>query len=142
MGKFKIVAVDDDVEFLESLRALLESRDYNVCVAHDRNEGLACIRSEQPDLLVLDIMMSSWLDGLDLAKTLKADAEFRRMPIVMLTGIEDRTGLDFRPKPGGPDWCAADAFLNKPIDTDVLIKTIDNLLSSCSARGAERHFAS
>ena len=123
------MVVDDDAELLESLRVLLESRDYAVCAARDRNEGMDRIRSEKPDLVVLDIMMSSWLDGLDLAKTLKADAELKKIPIVMLTGIGEKTGLDFKPKPHGPDWCAAEAYLCKPIEPDLLLKTIDKLLS-------------
>jgi len=129
MRQLKIVAVDDDVEFLESLRVLLESHDYAVCAARDRNEGMDRIRSEKPDLVVLDIMMSSWLDGLDLAKAMKADAELKEIPIVMLTAIAEKTGLDFGPKPDGPDWCAAEAYLCKPIEPDVLLKTIDRLLS-------------
>jgi DNA-binding response OmpR family regulator len=129
MKKAKILVVDDDVGFAESVRTLLESRDFAVCLAHNRNDGLNRMRSDKPDLLVLDVMMTSWLDGLDMAKELKEDAELCRIPILMLTGVCEKTGRDFKPTPGGPDWCAADVYLSKPVAPDVLLPQIEAMLS-------------
>jgi CheY-like chemotaxis protein len=129
MKNAKILVIDDEEAIRDSLRVILESRQYKVITAADRTEGMDKIRTEKPDLLILDIMMSSWLDGLDMSKTLKEDQQFRDMPIVMLTGVKNRTIFDFRPKAGGPDWCSVDAYLDKPVEPKVLLAEIDRLLS-------------
>lgn len=129
MENAKIMVVDDDPGIRDSLQIILSSRRYNVITAADRAEGMDKIKTEKPDLLILDIMMSSWLDGLDMSKTLKKDPQFRDMPILMLTGIKEKTTFDFRPKADGPDWCSVDAYLDKPVKPDVLLAEIEKLLS-------------
>ncbi|KPK45894.1 MAG: hypothetical protein AMK74_02070 [Nitrospira bacterium SM23_35] len=128
MENVKIMVVDDDPGIRDSLQTILSSR-YNVITAADRIEGMDKIRTEKPDLLILDIMMSSWLDGLDMSKTLKEDPQFRDMPILMLTGVKDKTTFDLRPRNGGPDWCSVDAYLDKPVEPEVLMAEIEKLLS-------------
>jgi CheY-like chemotaxis protein len=128
MKNAKIMVVDDDPAIRDSLHTILESRQYTVITAANRTEGMDKIKAEKPDLLILDIMLSSWLDGLDMSKTLKDDLEFRDMPIVMLTGVKERTIFDFRPRPGGPDWCSVGAYLDKPVEPDVLLAEIEKLL--------------
>ena len=129
MENVKILVVDDEEAIRDSLQAILESRQYTVITAADRTEGMDKIKAEKPDLLILDIMMSSWLDGLDMSKTLKDDVQFRDIPIVMLTGVKERTIFDFRPKAGGPDWCSVDAYLDKPVEPEVLLAEIERLLA-------------
>ncbi|HUV66747.1 MAG TPA: response regulator [Sedimentisphaerales bacterium] len=128
MENAKIMVVDDDPGIRDSLQTILESRHYTVITAADRTEGMDKIRTERPDLLILDIMMSSWLDGLDMSKKLKKDPEFSDMPIVMLTGVKERTAFDFRPKDGGPDWCSVDAYLDKPVGLTALLAEVERLL--------------
>ena len=129
MENAKIMVIDDDPGIRDSLQTILTSRQYTVITAADRTEGMDKIKTEKPDLLILDIMMSSWLDGLDMSKTLKDDLQLRDMPIVMLTGVKERTIFDFRPRAGGPDWCSVDAYLDKPVEPDVLLAEIERLLS-------------
>lgn len=129
MENAKIMVVDDDPCFRESLQTILASRHYTVITAGDRKEGMDKIKTEKPDLLILDIMMSSWLDGLDMSKKLKKDLNFRNMPIIILTGVKEKTIYDFRPRNGGPDWCSVDAYLDKPVEPDILLAEIDRLLS-------------
>jgi CheY-like chemotaxis protein len=129
MENVKILVIDDEEAVRDSLQAILESRQYTVITAADRTEGMDKIKAEKPDLLILDIMMSSWLDGLDMSKTLKDDLQFKDMPIVMLTGVKERTIFDFRPRAGGPDWCSVDAYLDKPVEPDVLLAEIEKQLA-------------
>ncbi len=129
MENAKIMVVDDDPGIRDSLQTILESRHYTVITAADRTEGMDKIKAERPDLLILDIMMSSWLDGLDMSKKLKKDPQFSNMPIVMLTGVKEKTIFDFRPKDGGPDWCSVDAYLDKPVPPEILLAEVDRLLS-------------
>ncbi|UCC99208.1 MAG: response regulator [Phycisphaerales bacterium] len=126
----KIVVVDDDPDIRDSLQTILEGRDYTVATAANRTEGMDKIKSEKPDLVILDVMMSSWMDGLDMSKTLKKDPEFKDMPILMLTGVKEQTGFDFKPKAGSPEWCSVDAYLEKPVELDLLLAEIEKLLSN------------
>ena len=128
MENAKIMIIDDDPGIRDSLQTILSSR-YNVITAADREEGMDKIKTEKPDLLILDIMMSSWLDGLDMSKMLKEDPQFKNMPIVMLTGIKEKTTFDFKPRADGPDWCSVDAYLDKPVEPDMLMAEIEKLLS-------------
>ena len=130
MENVKIVVVDDDPVIRDSLQAILESRNYTVITAANRTEGMDKIKTEKPDLAILDVMMSSWMDGLDMSKTLKKDPEFKDMPILMLTGVKEQTGFDFKPKEGGPEWCSVDAYLDKTVPPDELLTEIEKLLAS------------
>jgi CheY-like chemotaxis protein len=129
MENAKIMVIDDEEAVRDSLRTILESNQYTVITAADRTEGMDKINTEKPDLLILDVMMSSWLDGLDMSKMLKEDPQFKDMPIVMLTGVKERTIFDFRPRAGGPDWCSVDAYLDKPVEPGFLLGEIERLLS-------------
>jgi len=129
MENIKIIIVDDDLGIRDSLQMILANHQYTVITAADRTEGMNKIKAEKPDLLILDVMMSSWLDGLDMSKTLKGDMQFKNMPILMLTGVKERTIFDFRPRADGPDWCSVDAYLDKPVDANILLAEIERLLS-------------
>lgn len=129
MANARIVVVDDDQDIRDSLKAILETREYTVVTAADKDEGLAKIRAEKPDLAILDVMMGTWQDGFDIARELKNDAEFKNMPILMLTGVKDKTGVDFKSAAGDPTWCPVDGFLEKPIEPDVLVTEVEKLLS-------------
>ena len=129
MGKAKIVIADDDQDIRDSLQAILEGQQYDVVTAADRAEGLEKIRAEKPDLVILDVMMSTWQDGFEMSRELKNDPEYKDMPIIMLTGIKDQTGIDFKSTAGDPTWCPVDGFLEKPIEPDILLAEVEKLLS-------------
>ena len=129
MENAKILVVDDDEDIRASLQAILEGQQYTVITAADKTEGMEKIRTEKPDLAILDVMMSSWDDGFEMARGLKKDPQFKNMPILMLTGVKDKTGIDFKPTAGDPTWCPVDGFLDKPVEPDILLAEIDKLLS-------------
>ncbi len=129
MENIKIVIVDDDQDIRDSLQAILEARQYVAITAADKIEGLEKIRTEKPDLAVLDVMMSSHDDGFEMARELKNDPELKDMPILMLTGIKRETGIDFKSSAGDPIWCPVDTFLDKPVEPDTFLAEIEKLLS-------------
>ena len=129
MGTAKIVIADDDPDIRESLQAILESQQYTVVTAVDKTDGLEKIRAEKPDLAILDVMMSTWEDGFEMSRELKKDPQFKDMPILMLTGIKNETGIDFKSTAGDPTWCPVDAYLEKPIEPDILLAEVAKLLS-------------
>ncbi len=129
MGKAKILIADDDPDMRASLQAILESQQYTVVSAVDKTDGMEKIKAEKPDLAILDVMMSTWEDGFEMSRELKKDPQFKDMPILMLTGIKKETGIDFKATAGDPEWCPVDAYLEKPIEPDILLAEVTKLLS-------------
>ena len=87
MENAKIMIVDDDVDLTKALQITLESQQYTVSTAADRTEGMEKIKAEKPDLLILDVMMTTWQDGFEMARELKKDPELKDMLILMLTAV-------------------------------------------------------
>jgi CheY-like chemotaxis protein len=123
------VIVDDDADIRDSLTNILEGEGYTVSAAPDKTQGMQTIKDEKPDLIVLDVMMTSWQDGLDMARELKKDSDVKDTKILMLTGMMKETGVNLKPTAGDPEWCPVDAFLHKPVDPDALLGEIDKLLA-------------
>lgn len=128
MAGKRILIVDDDQDLLLAVAAILASEGYTVITAADREEGMAGIRSEKPDLAILDVMMNTWEDGFAMSREIKADPQSKDMPILMLTGIKAKTGIDFKPSAGNNTWCPVDGFLDKPVDPEVLVAEVKRLL--------------
>jgi CheY-like chemotaxis protein len=128
MNNAKILIVDDDADFASAIRAILESENYTVIMASDAVEGMEKIRTEKPDLAILDVMMTTWQDGFEMSRELKNNPEFKNMPILMLTGAKDKTGIDFKSTAGDPDWLPVDGFLDKPVEPEQLLSKIKELL--------------
>ena len=129
MAKSKIMIIDDDQDIRDSVKALLESRQYEVVTAAGRIEGMDKIEFENPDLIILDVMMSSWQDGFEMARELKKDPQYKEIPILMMTGVKEKTGINFKPAAGDPTWCPVQGFLDKPVKPDILIAEVEKLLS-------------
>lgn len=128
MAKAKILVTDDDQDIRDSLQAILEAQDYTVVTAADKSEGMEKIKAEKPDLMILDVMMSSWQDGFEMARELKQNPEYKNIPILMLTGVKEKTGIDFKSTAGDETWNPVDGFLEKPVDPGILISEIEKLL--------------
>jgi len=67
-------------------------------------------------------------DGFEMARELKKDPDFKEMPILMLTGVKQKTGIGFKSAAGDPDWLPVDGFLDKPVEPDILLAEIEKLL--------------
>ena len=128
MAKAKILITDDDQDIRDSVKALLEARQYEVVTAAGRIEGLEKVKSEKPDLIILDLMMATWQDGFEMARELKKDPQYKEIPILMMTGVKEQTGINFKPAAGDPTWCPVEGFLDKPVKPDILIAEIEKLL--------------
>ncbi|MHC4799209.1 MAG: response regulator, partial [Planctomycetota bacterium] len=57
------------------------------------------------------------------------DPQLKNIPILMLTGVKEKTGINFKPTAGDPTWCPVDGFLHKPIEPDILLTEVEKLLS-------------
>jgi CheY-like chemotaxis protein len=129
MADKKILIVDDDMDLTSALQTLLESQNYDVSTAANKEEGMEKIKADKPDLAILDVMMESWQDGFELAREIKADPEYKDLPILMLTGVEEKTGLDFKSEAGDDEWLPVNGFLNKPVEPQVLLAEIKKFIA-------------
>ena len=84
MGKEKILIIDDEPDIVETLTLMLQARNYDVVTAMDGTEGLAKVKTERPDLTLLDIMMPG-MSGYDVCQKLKESNDTKKMPVIMLT---------------------------------------------------------
>ena len=129
MPKATILLVDDDEDIRLAVQALLESRDYRVETAATKEEGLEKFTTVKPDLAILDVMMVSWQDGFELARELKKDPDLKNVPILMLTGVENKTGFKFKSAAGDEEWLPVEGFLDKPVEPEVLLAEVEKLLN-------------
>ena len=125
-GKAKILLVDDDEDFVEATRLVLESKSYEVIIAHDGDEGLARARQEKPDLIILDIIMPV-KDGFSAAEQLKKDSELKTIPVIMLTSFSERRGETTLSVSQGLALETED-YLDKPVSPEELIRRVEKLL--------------
>ena len=128
MKDSKILIIDDDVDMTQAISAVLEDADYTVLAENNKADGLRQMRAQKPDLLILDVMMETWQDGFELSRELKQDADLKDVPILMVTAIEDTTGIDFKSTAGDPAWLPVDGFLDKPVDPQALLDEVGRLL--------------
>lgn len=122
----KILLVDDDVDFIESTKTILESKPYEVIVAYEGEEGLRKAREEKPDLILLDIIMPV-KDGFTAAEQLKKDPELSGIPTLMLTSYSARRGGTSIPVSRGFALEAED-YIDKPIKPEELLATVEKYL--------------
>ena len=127
-GKRKILVVDDEPDAVEFVRAVMEEAGYDVADAANGVEGLAKARAERPDLIILDVQMPE-KDGFSTFTDLRADADLKAVPVVMLTGVGQQTGVHFSARDMG-EYLGSEpeAYVEKPIDPDVLQQTVAGLL--------------
>ena len=125
--KRKILLVDDDLDFLEMHKAVLVNHGYEVMTAITAHEGLEKVRSEMPDVIVMDLMMEKYDAGFSFSRKIKSDPLFKKIPILMVTAVADATGFKFSLEKDGY-WMKTDEFLDKPVEPSVLIEKVEKLL--------------
>ncbi|OFW61450.1 MAG: hypothetical protein A2V52_03520 [Actinobacteria bacterium RBG_19FT_COMBO_54_7] len=126
----KILVMDDDPDIIDALDTLLGGEGYEVITAHDGEEGLAKIREEYPDMIILDMLMPR-LDGYGVYKALHDPqwSEWKDIPIVILTSVsEDVSHRRYELETGVRMEVAA--YIEKPIDPDVILEGVRSILEA------------
>jgi two-component system alkaline phosphatase synthesis response regulator PhoP len=119
--KKKILVVEDEAELTGAIQIRLEQAGYEVLVAYDGQQGLEKARGENPDLIVLDLMLPK-MDGYKVCRMLKFDEKYKKIPVVMLTARAQEKDESLGYEVG------ADAFITKPFKYQVLLSKIRELL--------------
>ena len=107
MSQPKILVVDDDPDFVEAMHLTLEPNGYTVVSAASGDEGLAKVSSESPDLVILDVIMSSVLDGLQMSRRMQQNPEHKKVPILMVTSIANTDYAASGHGAAGDKWLVA-----------------------------------
>ena len=124
----KILIVDDDPDITDALSMILESKGYEVVTAQDGIEGLASLKAEKPDVMILDLLMPK-MDGFAVCKELQDPrwSKYRDVRILILTSVREEasrrryeleTGLELN----------VDDYVEKPISPDVLLDRVEKLI--------------
>ena len=130
---YKIVIVDDNTDFLFTMEAFLRKNGYEVLAADDGQKGLELIRKELPDLILLDIMMETLFSGFEVCKQIRSDNVLKDMPIIGISAMGDELSIDYRQWPDY-DYFKPDAFLDKPIDRQRLLRMIPEVVRKAKKR--------
>jgi len=121
----KILVVDDDPDFVESTSLILRPEGYEIISASNGDEGWAQLEREKPDLVILDVVMSSVLDGLQLSQRMHDEAAYRDIPVLMVTSIANTDYAALFPT---DEAIHIDALLSKPVSPERLLDDIRRLL--------------
>jgi two-component system alkaline phosphatase synthesis response regulator PhoP len=123
----KILVIDDDPDFLLAVRMVLEAHDFEMEAAMTPEEGISKVLSVEPDLVILDIMMPKGYEGFDVAREIREKHKLIDLPIFMLTSIHSTKNVPYRFAPD-EDYLPVDVFLDKPIEPEQLVDTIQEML--------------
>jgi two-component system, OmpR family, response regulator VicR len=123
MSDKKIIYIEDDSELANLVRLILQKEGYQVMVAFDGQHGLDLIRNEQPDLILLDIMVP-FLDGWEVYKRLQGDEQLRDIPVIVITAksqtIDRVLGLHI---------AKVDDYICKPFHPEEIVSSVKKIFS-------------
>jgi CheY-like chemotaxis protein len=117
----KILVVDDDPDFVEITRTILESHGYEVTSAANGDQALQAMRKDVPDLVLLDVMMATVLDGLNLSHVMSEDPVLKDVPVVMVSSITDSPHAGLFPT---DEYIPIDAWISKPVQPEELLNKV------------------
>lgn len=121
----KILIADDDPDFVQILRTILTAEGYEVATAKDGDQALRIMREGGIDLVLLDIMMASVLDGLSVAYEMQKDHALKAVPIIMISSIISSPHASMFPT---DEYIPIDVWITKPVDPAHLLAKIAGLL--------------
>jgi CheY-like chemotaxis protein len=121
----KVLVVDDDPDFVEYTRIVLESQGYEVRTAATAELALRLMHEDKPDVALLDVMMSYVLDGIHLTRQMCDDPELRDIPVIMISAIVSKEEAGAFPTDG---CVSVKAFMTKPVDPDDLLRQVAELI--------------
>jgi len=125
--KKKILIIDDDKDYGEALKIVLESNGFKVHIVLNVQDGRKTIEADRPELIILDVMMDRHTDGFDLCYSLKHDEKYKNIPILMVTAVTGKTGFKFSPETDG-EYLQADDYVAKPIPASELLLRVKKLI--------------
>jgi len=130
----KLLIIDDDPDFVEGIKSILDSAGYLVDVTYNPKDGLKALQEKTYDLLLLDIMMGRGAEGIMIARKLRKDPMLREMPVLIITGIREQMAFLFPGEPVHPRFVAVDELVEKPVEPKLLLEKVETLITTAEAR--------
>lgn len=124
--KKNILLVDDDADFIEANRIVLEKAGYDVITAFSAKEGIERAFECLPDLIILDVMMERMTDGFFVTYDLRKNEETKNIPILMLTSVNETVPYEFEPD---EQYLPVDRFIEKPVTPRQLSEAVSEMLA-------------
>ena len=135
MGENKrLLIIDDDPDFVEGIKTILEGASYAVDAIYNPTDGLKALQTNPPDLLLLDIMMGRGAEGVMLARKMRKDPKLREIPVLIITGIREQIAFLFPGEPVHPGFVAVDELVEKPVEPELLLNRVSTLLQAATER--------
>ena len=127
----KILIVDDNLDYAEAIKAIVESGPYCADVASSSNQAVEKLDKEIPALIILDVLLQKGAEGIVLSRKFKKDPKLKQVPIIMLTSMTKQTGFKFVSQdPRHPHFLPVEEFMEKPVAPKDLLAKIEKLLSA------------
>ena len=120
----KVLMIDDDPEFIEAITNVLDAKGYEVVSASNGKDGVEKAKAENPNIILLDVMMTTESEGFDVAREMAKDDSAKNIPVIILTGIRKAMSLPFGFEPD-ETWLPVKEVLEKPVKPEVLLKAIE-----------------
>lgn len=133
----RLLIIDDDPDFVDGIRSILETADYDVDAAYNPKDGFQALETKHYDLLLLDIMMGRGAEGIMIARKLRKDPRLREMPVLIITGIREQIAFLFPGEPVHPGFVAVDELVEKPVEPQLLLDRVSALLQAAETRKAQ-----
>lgn len=135
MNEFtRILIIDDDPDYVDSIKSILEEADHHVDVAYNPKDGFEKLQSNPPDLLLLDIRMGRGAEGVKLARKIRKDPELKEIPILFITGIKEQLAYLFPGEQIHPHIVPVDELVEKPVEPQFLLERVSSLLHAADSR--------
>jgi len=130
----KILVIDDDPDFVEFVRIILEAEGYHVFCAANAEQGLDLLRRQRPDLVLLDMLMSYSMAGPQVTRAMQQDAELVNIPLIVVSAVfTDQQALEHQQAQR-----AIHAFLTKPVEPSHLVQVIRQALANPRTDAAQQ----
>ena len=131
----RIMIIDDDVEFGGNVKMMLEGSGHQVRFRDNLDGALDDLRAENPDLLILDVMFpENAAGGFDLARAIRTTEELRRLPVILLTSINQEFPMGFSSGDIDPDWMPVQDFVEKPASIKEILGKVEALLDQAGGK--------
>lgn len=135
----RLLMIDDDPDFVEGIKAILESAGYEVDAAYNPKDGFEALKARPYDLLLLDILMGRGAEGIMLARKMRKDPRLSRIPVLIITGLREQIAFLFPGQPLHPHLLPVDELVEKPVEPQLLLEKVGALLNAAEKRKAEQH---
>lgn len=134
----QLLIIDDDPDFVEGIKYILESAGYKVDVAYNPRTGLEALKAKSYDLLLLDIMMGRGAEGIMVARKLRKDPVLNQIPVLIITGLREQIAYLFPGQPVHPHLLPIDELMEKPVEPELLLEKVSGLLELAARSKAKK----